>query len=255
MHTKITYLQIVIWFAVVAGQSAVGLWAWKRRNNALAIYLGIEVARFLWLFPVARLGSAHAYYIAYCIGTAVDYMAQAFLVVAIFSRICETGIPSKNHLAYFQGLAMILLAVSIVTLRFPLEKLNQPPAVLWFYAVDHVAMYWLCLMLIAAPLYAYMVDSAKDTRLLLIYLGFATYIAVRAGAVDIAIATHLVRRFSHAAEIAYIFSLVLWFASSHFHSACHQWDPAQTEFLKTALRTKQRSHIHELSRRERSLHL
>jgi hypothetical protein len=250
LHTKITYLQLVIWFAVVAGQSAVGLWAWKRRNSALAIYLGIEVARFLWLFPVARLASAHAYYIAYCIGTGVDYAAQVYLVVAIFQAIRQTGIPNKNHPAYMQGLAMVLLAAAILTLRFPLENIAQPPAVLWFYAADHVAMYWICLMLIVAPLYAYVVDAAKDTRLLLLYLGFSVYIAVRAGAVDAAIATHLIHRYKHAAEIAYFFSLVLWFASSHFQIASHQWDPAQTEFLKTALR--KRSQLNELSRLERS---
>lgn len=254
MHSKITHLQFLIQFAVVAGQSVVGLWAWRRRNSALAIYLGIVAARFLLLFPVARLASAHAYYIAYCIGTGVDYAAQVFLVVAIFQAIRKTGIPNKNHPAYLQGLAFVLLAAAILTLRFPLENIPDT-AWKWHLAIDHVAMYWLCLMLIVAPLYAYMVDSAKDTRLLLIYLAFATYIAVRAGAVDIAIATHLVRRFRHAPEIAYALSLVLWFASSHFQSACHQWDPAQTECLKTALRTKQRSHIHELSRRERSLHL
>lgn len=254
MHTKITLLQYCIWEAVVAGNLVVGFWACWKRNNAIAIYLGLAVAKSAGLFAVSQLASAHAYYIAYWIGTVVDYGAQVFLVIALFACIRQTGIPSKSHPAYLQGLGILLLAAAILTLRFPLEKITQP-AVLWFYAVDHVAMYWLCLMLIAAPLYAYMVDSAKDTRLLLTYLGFATYIAVRAGAVDIAIATHLVRRFSHAAEIAYIFSLVLWFASSHFHSACHQWDPAQTEFLKTALRRKQRSHIHELSRRERSPHL
>jgi hypothetical protein len=107
-------------------------------------------------------------------------------------------------------------------------------------------------MLTVVPLYAWMVDSAKDTRLLLIYLGFALYVAARSGAVDIAIGTHLAVRLTHATEISYLFSLVLWFISSNYQVASHQWDPAQTEILKTALR--QRSNLPELSRHERALH-
>lgn len=248
MHTKITHLQLLIWIAVSAGQTAVGLWAWKRRNNALAMYLGIAVANSLWLSAMARLASAHAYYIAYWIGTVVDYGAQAYLVIAIFACIRKTGIPSKNHPAMLQGLGIVLMAASILTLRFPLESIGRT-AVFWFYAVDHVAMYWLCLMLIAAPLYAYIVDSAKDARLLLLYIGFSTYIGVRAGAVDIAVATHLIHRYIHAPEIAYLFSLVLWFASSHFPVANHQWDSAQTDSLKRAIRA--RIHTNEFVNDER----
>lgn len=255
MHTKITHLQFVIWIAVVFGQLSVGLWAYRRRNNALAAYLGVEVVNSLWLFAVSYLASAHAYHIAYWIGTMVDYADQVFLVVAIYSGIRKTGIPGKNHPAYFQGLAFVLLACAILTLRFPLTS-SIAPGWKWFLAVDHIALYWLCLMLIAAPLYAYMVDSAKDARLLLIYLGFALYVGARSGAVDTAIKTHLAIRLTHVTEISYLFSLVLWFTSSYVSAASHQWDPAQTEFLKTALRTKNRSHLHELSRRhERSLHL
>ena len=252
MHTKITLLQLIIWFAVVAGQSVTGLWAWRRRNNDLAIYLGIVVARFLWLFPVARLGSAHAYYIAYWIGTAVDYAAQVYLVIAIFACIRKTGIPNR-HPMLLQVFAGCMLGLAILTLRFPLAS-SITPAWKWFLAINHVALYWLCLMLIAAPLYAYVVDSAKDMRLLLIYIGFSLYIAIRSGAVDIAIGTHRAVRLTHLTEIIYLISLVLWFISSQFSAASHQWDPAQTEFLKTALRAKNRSHLHELSRHERSLH-
>jgi hypothetical protein len=249
LHTKITSLQLVIWFSVVVGQLVVSLWAYRRRNTALAIYLGVVVSRFLFLFPVARLGSAHAYYVAYWIGTIVDYGAQVYLVIALYACIRKTGIPSKSHPAVLQGLGIVLMAAAILTLRFPLEKISQP-AVLWFYAVDHVALYWLCLMLVMVPLYAYVIDAAKDTRLLLLYLGFSVYIAVRAGAVDYAIATNLIHRYKHAPEIAYLFSLILWFASSHFPFASHQIDPAQMESLKAALR--QRSHLLELSSYERS---
>jgi hypothetical protein len=251
LHTKITHLQLAIFFAVVAGQSVVGLWAWRRRNAPLAIYLCIVVVRFLWLFPVARLASAHAYYIAYWIGTFVDYGAQVFLVVALFQATRKTGIPDR-HPVLLQVFAGSMFALSILTLRFPLENIANT-AWKWHLAIDHVAMYWLCLMLVAAPLYAWMVDSAKDTRLLLIYLGFALYVAARTGEVDIAIRTHLAVRLTHLTEISYLFSLVLWFISSHFQVASHQWDPAQTEALKTALRAKYRSHLHEPSRHERSL--
>jgi hypothetical protein len=215
----------------------------------VAIYLGIVVARFLWLFPVARLGSAHAYYISYLIGTMVDYAAQVYLVIAIFAYIRKTGIPNR-HPMLLQVFAGCMLALAILTLRFPLTS-GITPAWKWFLAINHVALYWLCLMLIAAPLYAYVVDSAKDTRLLLIYIGFSLYIAARSGAVDIAIGTHLAIRLTHVTEIAYLISLVLWLSSSHFSAASHQWDPAHTALLKTALRN--RSQLHELSRYERSL--
>jgi Na+-translocating ferredoxin:NAD+ oxidoreductase RnfA subunit len=251
LHTKITHLQLVIWIAVILGQLVVGLWAYRRRNSVLVIYLGVEVVRAICVFAVARLAPWQAYEVAYWIGWFVDYAAHIYLVVAIFKGIRKTGIPSKNHPAYFQGLAFVLLAASILTLRYPLSN-HVVPAWKWYLAIDHVAMYWLCLMLIAAPLYAYMVDSAKDARLLLIYLGFALYIGARSGAVDTAIGTHLARRLTHVTEISYLFSLVLWFLSSYFSVACHQWDPAQTEHLKTALRARSRSHLHELLRHERS---
>ena len=252
MHTKITYLQFYIWEVILTSQVIVSLWSWRRRNTAVAIYLGVEALNLAIPFAVGRLASAHAYYIAYWIATVIDYAAQAYLVSALFACIRKTGIPSKNHPAYLQGLAMLLLAVSILTLRYPLENIDRP-AVLWFYAVDHVVFYWLCLMLVVAPLYAYVVDAAKDTRLLLIYLGFAFNTAVHAGAIDFAISTHLIRRLAHLPDFAYLISLVVWFISSQFPAASHQWDPAQTEFLKTALRNKSRSHLHELSRHERSL--
>jgi hypothetical protein len=171
-------------------------------------------------------------------------------VVALFQAIRKTGIPDRNPvlLHVFAG---CMFAIAILTLSFPL--VNSPaPGWKWILTIDHVAMYWLCLMLAAAPLYAWMVDSAKDTRLLLVYLGFSVYTAVRSSAVDIAIGTHRVVHLTHFTEIAYIISLVLWLISSSYQSASHQWDPAQTELLKTALRAKYRSHLHELSRNERS---
>jgi hypothetical protein len=251
LHTKITHLQYCIWAAVVAGNLVVGLWAYWRRNNALAIYLGLAVAKSLGLFAVSQLASAHAYHIAYWIGIFVDYGANVFLVVAIFQAIRKTGIPDR-HPILLQVFAGSMFAIATLTLRFPLTS-NIDSAWKWFLAIDHVAMYWLCLMLTVVPLYGWMVDSAKDARLLLIYLGFSLYVVARSGVVDTAIGTHPVR-LTHTTEIAYLISLVLWFASSHFKVASHQWDPAQTEILKTALRNR-RSHLHELSRRERSLNL
>lgn len=233
---------------MLTGQVIVCLWSIRRRNTALAIYLGVEALNLAIPFAVGRVASLHVYYIAYWIATFVDYAAQAYLVTAIYACIRKTGIPSKSHPVYFQGLAVVLMAASILTLRFPLEQLHQSP-VLWFYAVDHVAMYWLCLMLVVVPIYASVIDSARDTRLMLLYLGFSVYVAVRAGAVDFAISTHLIHRFRHAPEVAYFFSLVLWFASSNFQFASHQWDPAQTGALKKALRA--RSNIHELVTYER----
>ena len=243
MHTKITQFQLILWFAVLGGQILVGGWAGRRRNRPLAMYMGVEVANSLLMFAVARLGSAHAYYLAYIAGSLVDYGAQVYLVVAIFCAIRKTGIPN-NHAFLLQVLALAALAVAILTMRFPL--VNVFHAWRWFLAVDHVAFYWLCLMLMAAPFYAWMVDSAKDTRLLLVYVGFAVNTAVHAAAVDLAIATHLIYRFAHIPDFTYFLSLAVWLYSSHFPFAAHHWDPAQTELLKTALRTK-RSHINQLS--------
>jgi hypothetical protein len=247
LHTKITHLQLVIWLAVMAGQLAVSLWAATRRNSALATYLGVQVAKSLCVFAVAHLATWQVYYKAYWVSTFIDYGVQVYLVIAIFACIRKTGIPNR-HSALLQVFAGCMFAVAVLTLRFPLENIVNS-AWKWHLAIDHVAMYWLCLMLIAAPLYAYMVDSAKDTRLLLTYIGFWLYIAARASAVDIAIRTHLAMRLTHVTEICYLLSLVLWFVASQYPDACHQWDPAQTELLMKALR--QRSHPHELSRYER----
>lgn len=199
---------------------------------------------------MAHLGSAYAYYIAYWVATFVDYAAQAFLVVAIFQAMRKTGIPGR-HGVFLQVFAGSMLAVAILSLRFPLAA-NLAPGWKWFLTVDHVAMYWLCLMLAAVPLYAYLVDSAKDQRSLLIYIGFALYVFFRSVEVDTAIGTHLAIWLTHITEIAYLFSLVLWLFSSNYPAASHQIDPAQMELLKTALRIRTRSHLHELSRYERS---
>jgi hypothetical protein len=250
LHTKITHLQLVIWIAVIVGQLAVGLWSYRRRNAVLVVYLGVEVVRAVCVFTVAHLASAHAYYIAYWIGWFVDYAAQVYLVVAIFQTIQKTGIPSRYPML-LHVFAGCMFALAILTLRFPLLS-NIDPGWKWMLTIDHVALYWLCLMLAVVPFYAWMVDSAKDTRLLLIYLGFALYVAVRSNAVDTAIGTHLAVRPTHITEIAYLVSLVLWIISSNYQVASHQWDPAQTEALKTALRAKHRSNLHELSALERS---
>jgi hypothetical protein len=250
LHAKITHIQFLIWLAVIAGQLAVGLWSYRRRNSVLAVYLGVEVVRALCVFAVARMGSAHAYYIAYWIGWFVDYAAQIYLVVAIFETINKTGIPSR-HPMLLHVFAGCMFAVAILTLRFPLTS-NIAPGWKWFLTIDHVAMYWLCLMLAVEPFYAKMVDSAKDTRLLLTYIGFALYVAARSNAVDAAIGTHLTVRLTHITEIAYLVSLVLWFISSNYQVGSHEWDPAQTEPLKAALRARIRSHHHLISRHERS---
>ena len=195
------------------------------------------------MLPVSRLGSAHTYYIAYWACTIIDYADQIFLVVAIFSIMRKTGIPDR-HPILLHVISGCMLGVAILTTPYALDsKVNA--GWLWFMCVDHVAMYWICLMLTAVPLYSYMVDSVKDTRLLLIYLGFAIYIAARAGSVDAVLATNHMHYFKHATEIAYAFSLVLWFASSRFQFAKHQWDPAETESLKSAIRS--RNHLNELS--------
>jgi hypothetical protein len=214
----------------------------------LAVYLGVEVANSLWLFAAARLAPWQVYQVAYWVGMFVDYAAPVYLVVAIFQAIRKTGIPDRNPLL-LHVFAGCMFAVAILTLRFPLTS-NIVPSWKSILTIDHVAMYWLCLMLAAAPLYAWMVDAAKDTRLLLVYLGFALYIGVRSVAVDTAIGTHRAVQLTHVTEITYLISLALWFLSSNYHVASHQWDPAQTEFLKTALRN--RSQLHELSRYERS---
>lgn len=250
MHTNVTHPQLIIWIAVMAGQLAVGCVAWHRRCVALAAYLGIELANSLTLFALAHLVSARAYYEAYCIATVVDYGAQVFLVAYFYSAIRKTGIPSKSHPIFLQVMAGTLLGVAILTVQFPLTNISHPE---WRLALtaDHTVFCWLCLLLSAAPLYAWVIDSAKDTRLVLTYLGIALYVAVRAGAVDMAISSHLVTRARHLPEVAYFASLILWCISCFTSSACHQWDPAQTELLKVALRER-RSHLNELSRIERS---
>lgn len=237
----------------MAGQLAVGCVAWHRRCVALAAYLGVELANSFILFALAPLISARAYYVAYCIATVVDYGAQLFLVAYFYSAVRKTGIPGKNHPIFLQILAGALLGVAILTIPFPLTNITHPE---WRLALtaDHTVFYWLCLLLTAAPFYAWVIDSGKDTRLVLTYLGIAVYVAVRAGAVDVAISSHLVTRARHFPEIAYLVSLILWCTSCFTSSACHQWDPAQTELLKVALREK-RSHLNELSHIERSLHL
>lgn len=242
MHTKITAVQLTIWLAIIAGQILVGLFSWRRRNSALAAYLGIEASLSVIQFAVARLCSAHAYLIAYSGSMLADYGAMTFLVVWLYLATRRTGIPNR-HGFLLQIVAVAMFALAILTLPFPLA--NTPVPWRWYLAVDHVVFYWLCLMLMMAPLYAWLVDSAKDSRLLLVYLGFSLYVAVRAGVIDLTISSHLKHRFSHVSDLAYLLSLVLWFCSSRCQQAKHQWDPAQTELLKAALRS--RSHIHEHS--------
>jgi hypothetical protein len=253
LHTKITHLQLVIWVAVIVGQLAVGLWSYRRGNNSLAVYLGVVPIRALCLFAVARLAPWQVYQVAYWVGMSVDYAAQVFLVVAIFQAMRKTGIP-RRYPILLHIFAGCMFALAILTLRFPLLS-NINSGWKWILTIDHVALYWLCLMLAVVPLYAWMVDSAKDTRLLLIYLGFSLYAIARSGAVDTAIRTHLAVRLTHITEITYLVSLVLWFISSNYQVGSHAWDPAQTEPLKAALRARIRSHHHLLSRHERPPYL
>src|SRR6202030_3874730 len=106
-------------------------------------------------------------------------------VATIFQAMRKTGIP-RQYPILLHIFAGCMFALAILTLRFPLTS-NISPGWKWFLAIDHVAMYWLCFMLTAVPLYAWMVDAAKDIRLQLIYTGFALYVAVRSNAVDAAI--------------------------------------------------------------------
>lgn len=248
MHTKITQIQLILWLASLAGQSLVCLWAWRRRYSALALFLGIEAVASAALLPVAYLASWQTYYVAWYVGKMVDYAAQAGLAAAIYVTIRKTGIPSKNHPTLLQIFAGGLFAVAILTLRFPLVNITHPQ---WrtFLSIDHTVCYWLCLILSAAPFYSWLVDSARDTRLILTYLGLAVYVAVHAASVDATIATHLFHRFAYLPDAAYLVSLVLWFRSCLYSPASHQIDPAQMESLKAALLT--RSHIHELPSYER----
>jgi hypothetical protein len=209
-----------------------------RRNRILALYVGVEVVNSLALLFLARAGSALAYYKGFVAGTTVDYAAMAILVAMIYGTIRQTGIPSKHHGILLQILAGGLAAVAIFAAPFPLQTIAHPQ---WrtVLALDRVVFNWLALLLSVAPFYAWMIDAAKDTRLLLIYLGLAVYVAVHLQALDLAIANHF--RFANLGDFAYFLSLVLWCCSSFFQPATHQWDPAKTELLKEALRRKRRS--------------
>lgn len=232
MHSHISHAQFLLWLTVLSVQILVGTVALLRHNRTLALYLAIEAANSLTLLLVARTGSAVAYYHAFVVGTGVDYLAMALLVALIYRTIRETGIPGHGML--LQVMAGCLFAVAIFAAPFPLQIIAHPQ---WktVMAVDRVFFNWLSFLLIAAPLYAWMVDAAKDSRLLLIYLGLALYVAVHLGALEIAMVS---RKFSHASSFTYFLSLVLWCCSSLFQPANHQLNPALTEFLKEALRRK-----------------
>lgn len=243
MHSHITHPQFILWLSVLSGQILVGTIASLRRNRVLAIYLAVEAVNSLTLMFVARAGSAMAYYRGFIVGTAVDYAAMAILVALIYRGIRQTGIPSKHHGILLQILAGCLFAVAIFAAPFPLETIAHPQ---WrtVLAVDRVVFSWLALLLAVSPFYAWMVDAAKDTRILLIYLGLAVYVAVHLQALDLAIANHF--RFANLGNFAYFLSLVLWCCSTFFQPATHQIDPTQLELVKEALRHKRRS-IYERS--------
>lgn len=251
MHTKITSAAQIIWYATMAGELVVGYVAWKRRSFGLAAYLSIELALSLTLYAVAHLGSAQVYYQAYCIGQIVDFLAQAGLVVSIFTACRKTGIPGLVHGAIFQFMLFSFVAVAIMTLRFPLQNIPYLEW-RWIYAIDHTVNYWLCLMLAAAPFYARLIDAANDTRQLLIYVGFSIYVVVHSGATDFAISTHLLKASAvvHLPDFAYFISLVLWLLSCCFNSVTHQWDSAQTEYLKVALRERSEQFQRFISQRK-----
>lgn len=253
MHSQISQTQYIVWFSVMVGQLIVAIRAWHCRSHAVAVYLTWSLSDFIILSLVAKLGSAKAYYVAYCIGIPVDYAAQIFLLVSLFAAVRTTGIPGKNHALYFQVIVCIVAGVAIFMLPFSLQNITHPQW-RWALGIDKVFYSWLCFMLILAPIYAWIVDAAKDLQLTLNYVGLAIFAAVNAGAIDIVIKSHLARaeQLLFVPDIAYFFSLVLWFISCHFKPASHQWDPAQTEALKAALRSK-RSHPNALSRLERSL--
>jgi hypothetical protein len=243
LHSHISHHQFALWLSVLSGQILVGAIAILRRNRALALYLAVAAANSLALLFVARTGSAMAYYHSFIVGTAVDYAAMAILVALIYRGIRQTGIPSKHHSILLQILAGCLFAAAIFAAPFPLETIAHPQ---WrmVLAVDRVVFNWLSLLLVIAPFYLWMVDAAKDVRILLIYLGLVVYVAVHLQALDLAIANHF--HFANLGNFAYFLSLVLWCCSSFFQPATHQFDPTQMELVKEALRRKRRS-IHEQS--------
>jgi hypothetical protein len=248
MHARITHLQFLIWAAIVIDQLMIAAFSKRRRNTSLAIYLGILAANSLWQLPVAVFASAAVYYKAYWVGCFIDYGAQMFLVVAVYAAIRSTGIPGK-HTIPLQIMGAAFFAFAILTLPFPLTNVT-PISWKWLLAVDHLVFYWLSLMLMVAPAYAWIIDAAKDHRLLLIYLGFSINTTVRALAVDAAIQTHLLHRFTHAPEITYLLATILWIWSCYFTPAVHRLDPAQAEQLKAALRERRSSIDAAISLRE-----
>lgn len=251
MHTEISQVAWAIWIVIIAGELIVFVRAAKTKNVGLSIFLAVEILISAGMVPMARLASGVAYYRAYVAAQGLHYVAETVLLASIFISVRKTGIPGKNHPSLIRWVAFLLFGFAIYTLGFPLRYISNSNFK-WLFSTDHVFNYWLCLMLVVAPFYAWLVDSAKDTRLLLVYIGFSLYVVVNAGVLDFAISSHLakVRSVLHLPDFAYIASLFLWFLSCRYQFAAHQWDTAQTESLKAALRSK-RSHVNALSRSER----
>jgi hypothetical protein len=252
LHTRVTHTQEIIWRITLIGQISVGLFAWYRRNRCIAWYLTIVGVTTALLYSVGHLASAQVYYVAYCWGTALNYAAEFYLAYAIFATIRATGTTHNRPQPLGQLLLLSLLAISVLHIQYPLTHVLHPDW-RWFVTADHLFYSWLSISLGIAPFYSLAVDSAKDQRLLLSYLGFAIYAWVHAGAVDVEVISNFTRRFPLMPTIAYFAALCLWSVSSVFKPGKHEWNPEWTEPFKEYLRKRPRFQFFNPSRKATSL--
>jgi hypothetical protein len=235
LHTKITNSQEIIWATTILGQSIVGGASWLCGNRMLGVYLGAVALNGAAIWSIAHFGSAYAYYVAYCVASGINYIAEFFLVYTIYLTLQQTGIPTKRPAALFQYLFLSLMLVAVFLVPYAL-KFSIHPEWRWFLVVGSAFYEWLSFALAAAPIYARVISAADDKRLTLVYLGLVLYVTTNVGAAGFEIARHLSRFLTALPTLAYLAALLLWGASCFFKAGRHQWDPSQTERLKSALR-------------------
>ena len=243
--TCATAISYAFWAIVLAGQIVVGAHAFRHRNRGLALYLSIDALISVAMFGVSRFGSPFTYYRCYEASILLDFGAQCVLLSAVLSRIRRTGLPDRKAFIGIQAYAVLAAVAATLTIRIPLI-LDRGNPYQWIAIFDHATTHWMGLMLVALPFYSLIVDSARCTRLVSLYVGVAVYVGAHCGLMDIFISTkaqHLAS-FAHISDAVYLVSLVCWFFSSRHPFGFHEWNREDTIALKSALRSR-RSYISE----------